>query len=395
MNNEYKQLSRMNRNNNNTVPTDYKGSNEVVSNINTSHNDFNQQSIEAFMSKELTKEDEQKVEKLIISLDPSKEETIMEYGIEEQRHLTKFSELMLKKVEQSKQNGIEQQLQFLMKKLNEIDPSELKQNEKKGIKKLLSKAKSSTKELLSRFKNISHEIDKVTIELNQSKSELIRDNELLNQLYNENKSYYDQLDLLIHAAEIKKQDLIQNDLKEAQLNLTKDDAIGAQQITDLERYINRLDKKIYDLKISKNITLQSAPQIRMIQDVNHSLAEKIQSSILTSIPLWKNQMSIAMSLMNQQNAAKTQQQVTDTTNLLLNKNSEMLKDNAIKTAELNERSIVDIETLQNTQSNIIDTIKETITIQHNGRLQREQGEKELQRLEEELKSELLKLQHSK
>ncbi|MGL6146692.1 MAG: toxic anion resistance protein, partial [Macrococcoides caseolyticum] len=138
--------------------------------------------------------------------------------------------------------------------------------------------------------------------------------------------------------------------------------------------------------------LQSAPQIRMIQDVNQTLAEKIQSSILTSIPLWKNQMAIAMSLLHQQKASKAQQQVTNTTNELLLKNSEMLKMNTIRTAEENERGIVELETLKITQQNIVDTIRETMHIQAEGKEKRRNAEIELSKMEQDLKTQLLQLQ---
>ena len=165
-----------------------------------------------------------------------------------------------------------------------------------------------------------------------------------------------------------------------------------QEVSDMRHYVNRLDKRIYDLKLSRQITLQSAPQIRMIQDVNQTLAEKIQSSILTSIPLWKNQMAIAMSLLHQQKASKAQQQVTNTTNELLLKNSEMLKMNTIRTAEENERGIVELETLKITQQNIVDTIRETMHIQAEGKEKRRNAEIELSKMEQDLKTQLLQLQ---
>ena len=139
-----------------------------------------------------------------------------------------------------------------------------------------------------------------------------------------------------------------------------------QAVADMEQFVDRLDKRIYDLQLSRQIAIQTAPQIRMIQNVNQALVEKIQSSILTSIPLWKNQMAIALTLMRQRNAVSAQR-VTDTTNDLLTQNAAMLKQNAIETATENERGIVDIETLKTTQSDIIETIEQTLQIQQNGR----------------------------
>ncbi|PWZ84063.1 toxic anion resistance protein, partial [Staphylococcus pseudintermedius] len=167
-----------------------------------------------------------------------------------------------------------------------------------------------------------------------------------------------------------------------------DDQMVVQDVVDMEQFVDRLEKRIYDLKLSRQISLQSAPQIRMIQNVNQALAEKIQSSILTSIPLWKNQMAIALTLQRQQKAATAQKQVTDTTNEILLRNSEMLRQNARVTAEENERGIVDIETLKTTQDNIIQTIEETLQIQQEGREKRQQAEKDLLALESDLKARL-------
>ena len=163
-----------------------------------------------------------------------------------------------------------------------------------------------------------------------------------------------------------------------------------QAVADMEQFVDRLDKRIYDLQLSRQIAIQTAPQIRMIQNVNQALAEKIQSSILTSIPLWKNQMAIALTLMRQRNAVSAQRAVTDTTNDLLTQNAAMLKQNAIETATENERGIVDIETLKTTQS-IIETIEQTLQIQQNGRQKRKEAEKELVGLEDELKQHLLSM----
>ena len=164
-----------------------------------------------------------------------------------------------------------------------------------------------------------------------------------------------------------------------------------QAVADMEQFVDRLDKRIYDLQLSRQIAIQTAPQIRMIQNVNQALAEKIQSSILTSIPLWKNQMAIALTLMRQRNAVSAQRAVTDTTNDLLTQNAAMLKQNAIETATENERGIVDIETLKTTQSDIIETIEQTLQIQQNGRQNVKKAEKELVGLEDELKQHLLSM----
>lgn len=157
----------------------------------------------------------------------------------------------------------------------------------------------------------------------------------------------------------------------------------------MAQFLDRLEKRLYDLQLSRQITIQSAPQIRMIQQTNQTLAEKIQSSIMTSIPLWKNQIAIALTLNRQMKAVESQKLVTQTTNDLLLKNSEMLKINSIETAKENERGIIEIDTLKKTQENLIQTIEETLLIQADGRAKRKSAEIEIARMEEELKQRLL------
>jgi uncharacterized protein YaaN involved in tellurite resistance len=162
-----------------------------------------------------------------------------------------------------------------------------------------------------------------------------------------------------------------------------------QEVNDMAQFLDRLEKRLYDLQLSRQITIQSAPQIRMIQQTNQTLAEKIQSSIMTSIPLWKNQIAIALTLNRQMKAVEAQKQVTATTNELLLKNSEMLKMNSIETAKENERGIVEIETLKQTQENLLTTIEETLRIQAEGRRNRKAAEVEIGKMEEDLKQRLL------
>ncbi|MEG2254787.1 MAG: toxic anion resistance protein, partial [Vagococcus sp.] len=169
------------------------------------------------------------------------------------------------------------------------------------------------------------------------------------------------------------------------------DQMDAQIVNDLNQFVDRLEKRTYDLKLGRQITIQQAPQIRLIQNTNQALAEKIQASINTAIPLWKNQVAIALTLLRQKDAVTAQRQVSQTTNDLLTKNSEMLKISAIETAEENERGIVDIETLQKTQNDLIETIQETLRIQKEGKEKRRNAEIELTVMEEDLKTKLLEI----
>ena len=167
--------------------------------------------------------------------------------------------------------------------------------------------------------------------------------------------------------------------------------MDVQVVNDLHQFLDRLEKRNHDLKLTRQMTIQQAPQIRLIQNTNQTLAEKIQSSITTTIPLWKNQIAIAMTLLRQKDAVTAQRQVSETTNQLIQKNSEMLKISTIETARENERGIIDLETLQKTQQNLIETLEETLQIQQEGRMRRKAAEIELNRLEGTMQQQLLQL----
>src|SRR5699024_2681319 len=223
-------------------------------------------------------------------------------------------------------------------------------------------------------------------QLEHAKEVLVKDVNMLDGLYEQNKDYFDAINIYIAAAELKKEELEKEELPRLREKADRSaNQMDVQDVNDMMQYINRLEKRVHDLKLSRQITLQSAPQIRMIQNINQTLAEKIQSSILTSIPLWKNQMAIALTLLRQESASKAQQEVSNTTNDLLTKNSEMLKQNSLRTAAENERGIVDIETLKTTQESLVSTIEETLKIQAEGSAKRKSAESELVTMEKELK----------
>ncbi|WP_414043145.1 toxic anion resistance protein [Macrococcus animalis] len=350
-------------------------------------------SITTFQTQTLSIEKREKINQIKNQIKPLDNENLLLYGSSAQQKLSTFSHQILDEVQKKDVGSIGDSLDQLMKKLKEVDPDEISQVEKSKIKKLFRRVSTTVNELISRYQSVSGQIDRISVQLQNSKDVLLRDVHMLDRLYDENKAYFEALDMFIIAAEEKREEIQTVMLPELeQRALQSNDQMVVQDVNDLRHYLNRLDKRIYDLKLSRQITLQSAPQIRMIQDVNQTLAEKIQSSILTSIPLWKNQMAIAMSLLHQQKASKAQQQVTNTTNELLLKNSEMLKINTIRTAEENERGIVELDTLKTTQQNIVDTIRETLSIQQQGTEKRRAAEIELGKMEQELKQQLLQLQ---
>ncbi|MCO4095414.1 toxic anion resistance protein [Macrococcoides canis] len=346
-----------------------------------------------FETNEMSLEKREQINQIKNQIVPLDNEKLLLYGAGAQQKLSQFSHQILDEVQRKDIGSIGNNLDQLMKKLKEVDPDEIQNIDKSKVKRLFKRVSKSVNELISRYQSVASQIDRISVELDNSKNVLMRDIQMLDQLYDQNKAYFEAIDMFIIAAEEKRDEINNKLLPELeQKALHSNDQMIVQDVNDMRHYVNRLDKRIYDLKLSRQITLQSAPQIRMIQDVNQTLAEKIQSSILTSIPLWKNQMAIAMSLLHQQKASKAQQQVTNTTNELLLRNSEMLKMNTIRTAEENERGIVELETLKTTQQNIVDTIRETMHIQAEGKEKRRNAEIELSKMEQDLKTQLLQLQ---
>lgn len=342
--------------------------------------------------KTFSDEDQRRIDEIAKQIKPLDNDGLLLYGQQAQNKLSQFSHQMLTQVQSKDVGPIGNSLRNLMNKLKEVNPDELQKQNQSRLKRIFRRAERSVNEMFSKYQSVGAQVDRISVELQKSQNMLMKDVGLLDQLYEENKAYFDALNIYIAAAEKKRDELKQHNLVELEQKVkASNNQIDVQELADLQQYINRLEKRIYDLQLSRQITLQSAPQIRMIQNINQTLAEKIQSSILTSIPLWKNQMAIALTLLRQQGASEAQKKVTDTTNELLLKNSEMLKQNAIRTAEENERGIVDIETLKTTQTNIVDTIQETLRIQEDGTRKRQQAEQELQSLEQDLKTKLLQL----
>ncbi|PTI02357.1 toxic anion resistance protein, partial [Staphylococcus xylosus] len=342
---------------------------------------------EVVNSTQYTQKDQQKINELSEKIKPMDHDGLLNYGTEAQSHMSQFSHRILNEVKTTDVGPVGESLNGLMSKLKSVNPDELNPENQSKLKRIFRRTKASVNEIFSKMQSVGSQIDRISIELDKHKNNLVKDVDMLDELYNMNKDYFDELSLYIEAAKKKQHDLQQEDVPKlrAQAKSTGNQ-MDVQAASDMEQFIDRLDKRIYDLQLSRQIAIQTAPQIRMIQNVNQALAEKIQSSILTSIPLWKNQMSIALTLMRQRNAVTAQKAVTDTTNDLLLKNSELLKQNALATATENERGVVDIETLKTTQNDIIETIEQTLQIQEQGRNKRKQAESELNQLETELQN---------
>ncbi|MGM7635072.1 toxic anion resistance protein [Bacillus sp. Hm123] len=340
----------------------------------------------------LPEEHQLKAKELAKQIDPTNHQAIISYGTSAQTQLSSFSHSMLDHVQQKDIGSVGDILNDLMKRLQEVNPDELQPEKKNMFSRLFNRVSSSIQEVLSKYQKVGSQIDRISIKLDHSKQLLLEDIVMLEQLYEKNKEYFQALNIFIAAGELKLEELQTETIPALRQKAEQSgDQMAYQDVNDMVQFADRLEKRLHDLKLSRQITIQSAPQIRMIQNMNQALAEKIQSSILTAIPLWKNQIAIALTLVRQKKAMESQKQVSQTTNDLLLKNAEMLKTNTIETAKENERGLVDIETLKKTQSNLISTLEETMRIQQEGRTKRQQAEQELSAMENELKQKLLHL----
>ncbi len=327
-------------------------------------------------------------------IDEKNLQAIISYGAAAQKQLGEFSHQMLSHVQAKDTGEIGDILNDLMERLNETDPNDLAAENQGFFQKFFGKIKKSIYEMQAKYQEVGSQVDKIAIRLDHEKNGLLNDNLSLEQLYQRNKDFFDALNIYIAAGELKLAELQETLIPEAlEKARVTGDQMDVQVVNDLEQFLDRLEKRNHDLKLTRQMTIQQAPQIRLIQNTNQALAEKIQSSITTTIPLWKNQIAIAMTLLRQKDAVTAQRQVSETTNQLIQKNSEMLKISTIETARENERGIIDLETLQKTQKDLIETLEETLKIQQEGRARRRKAEVELTNMEEDLRQKLLVLSH--
>ncbi|MBU8685694.1 toxic anion resistance protein [Bacillus haynesii] len=343
----------------------------------------------------LSEEKRRQAFQLAEQIDPKNHNSITLYGTQAQSKLLNFSHEMLEHVQKKDIGEIGQVLSDLMKKLEQVSPDELKTEKRNFFSRFFGRVSHSVQEVLSRYQKTGAQIDRISVKLEHSKSALINDNKMLERLYEKNKEYYEALNVYIAAGQLKLEQLNHKTIPELkEKSKTEHHHMAVQEVNDMIQFADRLEKRVYDLTLSRQITLQSAPQIRLIQHTNQVLAEKIQSSIMTAIPLWKNQVAIALTLLRQRRAVEAQKQVSATTNELLLKNAEMLKANTIETAKENERGFIDIETLKQVQDNLIGTLEETLKIQEEGRSKRLQAEEEIRAMEDGLKAKLLDMKEN-
>lgn len=310
------------------------------------------------------------------------------YGVGAQRQITDFADNILNKVRAKDAGHVGEVMTDLMVTVKSLEIDNLN-----GDGGFLSKLPfgNTLKRFMAKYQTIDMQIEKIEDELDKSRMSLLKDIGMFDQLYQKNLSYFKDLELLIVAGDEKVKEARTEVLpKLAAEAKATGDQMDAQLVSDFENTIDRFEKKVHDLKLSKTIAIQTAPQIRLIQNNDKLLVDKIQTAILNTIPLWKNQIVIALGLQNQANVLKMQQKIGETTNDLLKKNAELLNQNTIETARESEKGIVEIETLKKVNTDLIETIDETMKIHREGRAARQAAEVELVQIENQLKETLIR-----
>lgn len=329
--------------------------------------------------------DLEKVKSVAATIRVEDSQAIINYGMGVQGKISGFSDNMIAQVRSKDAGNTGEVLTDLMLKVKGVDVESLGGTKGGFFKGLFN----SAAKFLAKYEKLSVQIDRIVDELEKTRMALSRDIVTLDNFYKKNVEYLGELDVFIAAGIMKIQELRDGPLQELKAKAEQTgDPVDAQAYNDFEQFIHRFEKKIHDLKLSRMIAIQTSPQIRLIQGNDQSLVEKIQSSIMTTIPLWKSQIVIAVTLDRQNRAVEVQKNVSDTTNKLLEANSEALKIGSIKVATEMERGIVSIETLKKTNADLISTIEETIRIQEEGRAARAAAEADLVNLENELKTKL-------
>lgn len=339
----------------------------------------------------LSEQEQQAVLAFSKQIDLENAQQILEYGASAQKNIADFSDTALAKVKTGDLGEIGDMLSGLLVELKTMD-----EPEKKGIAGLFRKAKINAEEMKSRFATAEVNVDRISGELEKHKITLLKDVAVMDQMYERNLQYFKELTMYILAgkqklAEARSTTLHELRAKAEASNLPED----AQAANDFENKCVRFEKKLHDLELTRMISLQTAPQIRMIQNNDTVMVEKIQTTLVNTIPLWKNQMVLALGIAHSTEAAQAQRQVNDVTNALLKHNAEKLHMASVETAKEAERGIVDIETLKKTNADLIQTLDDVMKIQSDGRAQRMAAEAEMAKMEEQLKTKLLQIRSEK
>ena len=326
------------------------------------------------------------VDQFVDKIEINNSNSILQYGVGAQKKISDFSQSALNNVKTKDLGEIGEILSSVVHELKNFEESE----EKKGILGFFKKGKDKISQMKIKYENVDNNIGKMCNVLEMHQIQLLKDIAMLDKMYEINKVYFKELCMYILAGKKKLQKLEKEELPKLQEKARNSgNPQDAQELNDFVALCNRFEKKIHDLELTKMISLQMAPQIRLIQNNDSLMSEKIQSTIVNTIPLWKNQMVLALGVAHAANAARVQREVTDMTNELLRKNAEILKTSTIETAKESERGIVDIETLRATNESLISTLDEILNIQTEGRQKRMEAEVELRNIENQLKNKLL------
>ncbi len=334
----------------------------------------------------LTAEERKVVDEFCKKIDIHNSNAILQYGVGAQKKLASFSESTLENVQTKDLDEIGNMLSDVVVELKGFDVEE----EEKGFLGFFKKKGNKLASLKAKYDKAEANINQITEVLENHQVQLLKDVALLDKMYELNLSYFKELSMYILAGkqkleEVRSTELVELMNKAKASNLPED----AQAVKDLQSQCDRFEKKIHDLELTRMVSIQMGPQIRMIQSSDSVMVEKIQSTIVNTIPLWKNQMVLALGASHAGQAAKAQREVTDMTNELLKKNAALLKETTIEAARESERGIIDLETLKNTNASLISTFDEVMKIQTEGREKRRAAEAEMIQMENQLKQKLL------
>ena len=336
----------------------------------------------------LSPEEERLVEEFSSKIDISNSQAVLTYGVGSQKKIAEFSENALERVKTKDLGEIGDMLAGVVGEIRSLEIDE----EDKGFFGFFKKSGNKLANMKAKYDKVEVNVNNISKALEDHQVTLMKDVLMLDKMYELNMNYYKELSMYIMAG--KKRLERANNIELPEL-IKKADESGlpedTQKAKDFSQMINRFEKKIHDLELTKTVSLQMAPQIRLIQNNDSMMSDKIQSTIVNTIPLWKNQMVIAIGLKHSTDAAKAQRAVSDMTNELLKKNAETLKAATIETAKESERGIIDIETLKSTNKTLISTFDEVIKIQDEGRKKRKEAEVELKNIENEMRSKLLEI----
>ena len=335
----------------------------------------------------LTEEERKTVDEFAKQIDLTNSAMVLQYGAWTQKKMADFSEAALENVKSKDLGEVGELLSGVVKELRDFD-----EEEEKGFFGFFKKASGRIESMKAKYAKAEANVNEIVKVLEKHQVQLMKDTALLDKMYELNLTYFKELSMYILAGKKKLQEVRSTRLAEltdrAQASGLPEDAQAAK---DLDSMCERFEKKIHDLELTRMISIQTAPQIRLVQNNDTLMVEKIQSTIVNTIPLWKSQMVLALGVEHSTQAAEAQRKVTDMTNELLRKNAEKLKMATVETAKESERGIVDMETLKATNESLISTLDEVMNIQREGRQKRREAEAELQNMEQELKNKLLEI----